>query len=91
MSDTVQITSLVDFLTEMLTYMGKCQCGNAKCKSMIFLAKGNSGFEYIVDYDPAATEHSNIAIVTRKKEDVVFNGRCENEHDIAQVLRMVVI
>jgi hypothetical protein len=82
-----------DFLEEVCTLLGPCECGSPNCKSFVFESIGKiSTFRYIVEYDPSSDTHCNLLIYLKKRGDnIVFNGRCETELDVAQVLRMVII
>ena len=81
-----------DFLEEVSTLMGPCTCGNKKCKSTVFEAIGiSSNYQYVIEYDADPKGFSNMLIYVKKGELVVFNGRCDTESDIAQILRMVII
>ena len=80
-----------DFLEEVTTLLGPCECNNPKCESVVFETIAKSNFQYLIEYDPDPKGASNMLIYLRKGENVVFNGRCETENDVAQVLRMVII
>ncbi len=81
-----------DFLEEVSSFLGACSCGNKKCKSVVFEAIGvSSNFQYVIEYDSDPQGFSNMLIYVKKGELVVFNGRCNTESDIAQILRMVII
>lgn len=81
----------LDFLEEVVTKLGVCQCANPNCGGVIFETAGPSGYTYQIDYDPSPKGFSNLLISLKKEQDVVFNGRCNDQHDIAQILRMVII
>lgn len=92
MSDFLQLEDeKQDFLEEVTTLLGKCQCRTPKCTAIVFETVGQSGFCYNIEYDPKPKGSSNVLIYLRKGDNVVFNGECKTQHDIAQVLRMVII
>lgn len=85
------------FVNDVLEHVSDCTCLNPDCNGKIYSVIGKtSELEFIVDYNPDTDgEYPNICIHTTDPEDgataVVFNGICSSNHDLAQVLRMVVI
>ena len=82
------------FIDEIGIYVGPCTCDNEACKNLIYKFIGKeSKLEYILEYDSntADTESVNVQIYIKENKYVVFNGRCDNNHDLAQTLRMTVI
>ena len=89
MSDLV--AEQIPFLAEVASFVCYCDCNRASCNGEIYELCGESGYEYMIEYDPHAVDISNMLIYLKNKDNVVFNGTCNGEHDIAQVLRMVIL
>lgn len=86
--------NMQDFLEEVTTLLGRCECGSPECTALVFHTIGKeSGLPYEIGYDPEPVGTSNflISIKKDKRDHVVFDGRCDTETDLAQVLRMVII
>lgn len=82
------------FIDEIGTFIGPCNCSNVSCENVMYSFIGkDSDLEYILEYDPTSDGELPVNIVVYIKENqyVVFNGKCYNNHDLAQVLRMTVI
>jgi hypothetical protein len=92
MNDIADIDMKCDFLNDVTNFVGPCICLNEKCKSVVFETIGNtSGFLYIIEYDASSKGFSNLLISIKDSRLVVFNGKCDTESDVAQILRMVII
>ena len=96
MEMTEQLSKTLEkaFLDEIGTFMGPCICKNVSCENLMYKFVGKaSSLEYILEYDPKLSEDEaiNIQIYIQENDYVVFNGRCYNNHDLAQALRMTVI
>jgi hypothetical protein len=82
------------FLDSIGKKIGPCICDNDSCKNIMYSFIGpDSQLEYILEYDPTSevNEDVNIAIYIKENKYVVFHGRCKNNHDLAQAIRMVAI
>tara|TARA_Y100001973_G_scaffold71568_1_gene104290 strand:+ start:287 stop:556 length:270 start_codon:yes stop_codon:yes gene_type:complete len=89
MSTTLQIEDVKrDFLQEVATLLGPCKY---ESKTILYEIVAKSGYNYMIEYDQEPKGFSNVLIYLRKGENIVFNGFCKTQHDIAQVLRMVII
>lgn len=82
------------FVDDIATFVGPCICDKESCKNFIYKFLGReSDLEYVLEYD-AETQDSksvNIQVYIKESKYVVFSGRCDNNHDLAQALRMTVI
>jgi hypothetical protein len=82
------------FIDEIGIFIGPCNCNNISCPNVMYKFVGkDSDLEYILEYDEGAEagEAVNIVVYIKENDVVVFNGRCDNNHDLAQVLRMTAI
>jgi len=77
-----------DFLIEVATLLGYCK---HEGRTTLYEITAKSGYNYMIEYDPEPKGFSNVLVYLRKGENIVFNGLCKTQHDIAQVLRMVVV
>lgn len=96
MEMTEQLSKTLEkgFIDEIGTFIGPCNCNNVSCPNIMYKFVGSqSDLEYILEYDATAKEGEaiNIQIYIQESDMVVFNGRCNNNHDLAQALRMTVI
>ena len=91
----LELEFIEDFMDEVI---GPCPCPNPDCEVISFKKKGKS-INYIVDFDPKATElETNVIIQAdvspaekQKVNPLVFNGKCRSNMDFAKVLHMVII
>ena len=79
------------FLEELFTLQGTCQCGYPDCTAIIYEAQSSSGCNYLIEHDVEEATKSNILVYSKTHDNIVFNGKCDTEHDIALALRMVII
>ena len=91
----LELEFIEDFMDEVI---GSCNCNNPNCNVISFKKKGKS-IDYIVDFDPKATELETNVIIQAdvspeektRVNPLVFNGRCRSNMDFAKVLNMVII